>query len=137
MSWVIDRFLGCAHPKNSTTQGVDLSRITIRTICCFILKLKKIRSTSSGPNWLSLRWVRNKPWGNSPGEWIDGHPALKRFGWRDKTSQEGMTEETQKKDKTYSLYMFIYKVNFPWVSAEVFSLQILEKVCFVRAFIGA
>ena len=38
--------------------------------------------------WSVNKWVRNKPWGNSPGEWIDGHPALKRFGWRDKTSQD-------------------------------------------------
>ena len=28
---------------------------------------------------VDLRWVRNKPWGTE-GSWVEGHPALKRFG---------------------------------------------------------
>eukprot|EP00913_Durusdinium_trenchii_P000440 g403.t1 len=37
-----------------------------------------------GPNetkWSGNKWVRNKPWG-TPGHWMPGHPALKRYGWR-------------------------------------------------------
>ena len=39
-------------------------------------------NTPPGNGFGGFRWVRNKPWG-SVGEWIPGHPALKRFGWRD------------------------------------------------------
>lgn len=30
--------------------------------------------------WSGNKWVRNKPWGTE-GHWIQGHPALKRFGF--------------------------------------------------------
>eukprot|EP00435_Cladocopium_sp_Y103_P045776 s1144_g13.t1 len=69
--------------------------------------------------WSVNKWVRNKPDRMGTVQWIPGHPALKRFGWRDPDGQEPRFEYPQDAACHISFQNgFAAPVALLWISEE-------------------
>ncbi|CAJ1434133.1 unnamed protein product [Effrenium voratum] len=60
--------------------------------------------------WSANKWVRNKALG-SPSQWIEGHPALQRFGWHGEDAEVGSCHISFKND-------FEKQVALLWLSGS-------------------